>query len=967
MKRLLLFLSMYCLQVAQAQSPDFLHWETDSACNQWVNETYGALGLEQRVAQFFMVAAYTDTPEFNMLEVEALAKKGRIGGVIFFRGHPTAQAYWTNRLQAVAKLPLMIGIDGEWGLSMRLDSTPIFPHQLTLGAIHDTYLIREMGKEIGRECKRIGVHVNFAPDVDINSNPHNPVINDRSFGEDKMQVAVRGVEYADGMQQQGVLACAKHFPGHGDTDKDSHLTLPTISKPQNKLDEFELFPFKALFANGVGSVMVAHLNVPALDGASKLPASLSARIIQQKLQKEMGYNGLVFSDALNMRAISDNYAPGVVDSIAFMAGNDVLLFSKNSQLGVDKITNAWANGKLEETYMEKRVKKVLAYKYLLGLKEYTPVETENLYYDLNNDTAANLRRELYENALTLAANTDTFFPIRELRSAQIASVCIDCKATSEFQRSLFNVAELPLFRAKDESEASLNPLLDSLQKFSRVIIDVHGMSRQSSRNYGLADATVNFINTLAQKTKVGVVLFGSPYSLRNFDSLNNVMVAYEDNEITNRAAANAAVGAMKVSGRLPVSASRRFTVGTGLQLDSIYRLKQGVPEEAGLRTDYLREMDDIVLNGIIAHAYPGCQLLIARNNTVVWNKAYGSMTYEDSREKINENHLYDLASVSKIAATTLAIMKLYDEKKIDLNKTVGDYVALDDSATIRKLKLADILTHQAGLKAFYEFYRNTIDSNFNKFFRFAKNDTFIVPVCHGLYCTNYRDTMWYIMAHSPIKNDPGYLYSDIDFYILQKVVEQVTQLPLDVYVDETFYAPMGLTRITYRPTEKFPASRIAPTENDTVFRKQVVKGFVHDPGAALYGGVAGHAGVFSNAFDLAQLMQLLLNKGVYNGQRFFSDSTVHYFTKQYSSRSRRGLGFDKPEPDSKKLSPALEGIPLTVFGHTGFTGTCVWTDPTNQLTFIFLSNRVYPTADNGKLVKMNIRSALQKVMYKSLK
>lgn len=949
------------------EEPGFRNWKNNEACVQWVNETYSALGLEQRVAQFFMVAAYTDTPNFNMLELEALAKQGKIGGLIFFKGHPTAQAYWTNRIQAVSKLPLMIGIDGEWGLAMRVDSTPVFPHQLTLGAISDSYLIREMGREIARECNRIGVNVNFAPDVDINNNPQNPVINDRSFGENKMLVALKGIEYMNGLQEGGVLACAKHFPGHGDTDKDSHLTLPTITKPLLKLEDFELYPFRALIGNGVGSVMVAHLNVPALDPTGKLPASLSAKIIQQKLQNEMGFDGLVFSDALNMKAVSENYPPGVLDSIAFAAGNDILVFSKNSQSGLQRIAGAWANGKLEESYMEERVKKVLAYKYLLGLNAYTPVETEGLYDSLNTDSAKALRALLFERAITVAANGDSVLPIKKPAEKKIATLSIDSKTISEFQNHVQRFANTDRFNARDESSAILNPLLDTLAAYSRVIVDVHGMSRMNNRNYGLADASIQFINDLSKRTQVILVLFGSPYSLKYFDSLRTVVVAYEENEVTQLAAANVIFGGLGASGKLPVSASSRFAAGTGSVYEAI-RLKIGMPEEEGMSADVLREMDEIALNGIIGHAFPGCQILVAKNGNVVWNKSYGNKIYENSTDKVQPTDLYDLASVTKIAATTLAVMKLYDEKQIDLNKTVGDYLTLDDSATITRLKLGDILTHQAGLKAFYEFFRRTIDSNSVKYYRTQPDDTFKIKVADDMYLrSDFRDSMWYIMAHSPVKPDPGYLYSDLDFYILQKVVEYVSQKPLDEYVSSTFYEPMGLSRIAYKPLEKFMRYEIVPTENDKIFRKQLIQGYVHDPGAAMYGGVAGHAGLFSDAFDLAQLMQLLLNKGVYNGQRFFCEETVALFTKQYSSKSRRGLGFDKPEPDPKKLSPCYEGMPLSSFGHTGFTGTCVWVDPVNQLTFIFLSNRVYPDADNGKLVRMNVRSELQKTIYRAIK
>jgi CubicO group peptidase (beta-lactamase class C family) len=455
--------------------------------------------------------------------------------------------------------------------------------------------------------------------------------------------------------------------------------------------------------------------------------------------------------------------------------------------------------------------------------------------------------------------------------------------------------------------------------------------------------------------------------LKYFDAQKSLIVAYEDNDASNLSAANVLFGGLPALGKLPVSASEKYRVGNGFISDTILRLQISLPEEVGMKTEDLRELDDIVINGIIGHAYPGCQVLVAKDGKVIWNKSYGNKVYENSLDKVSVTDLYDLASITKIAATTLSVMKLYDEGKLDLNKTVGDYLQLPEDATIKDLKIGDVLTHNAGLKPFIEFFRNTIDTNYNNFYRTSAEKGFSTPVAENLFIRNdYADTMWAMMYRSPIKPNPEFVYSDIDFYILQKVVESITKQKLEDYVQQSFYMPMGLTRIDYKPLTEFPKKQIIPTENDKLFRKQLLQGYVHDPGAAMYGGVAGHAGLFSNAFDLAQVMQLLLNKGTYNGKQFFKASTVEKFTERFSSRSRRGLGFDKPEPDSRKQSPCFDEVPLSVFGHTGFTGTCVWTDPENKLTFIFLSNRVYPDADNPRLVKMGVRVKLQQVVYKAM-
>lgn len=969
MKAVALVLSVCLYTGANAQSVDFLNWRSNPKCVKWVDSVYNQLTVEERIGQFFMLPAYTSGKDYNMDTVMGLIKRGKAGGVIFFKGMPDAQAIWTNRLQDSAKVGAFIAIDGEWGLAMRLDSSITFPRQMTLGAVSDNKLIYDMGREIGRECKRIGININFAPDVDVNNNPNNPVINERSFGEDKYRVALKGLEYAQGMQDEGVLACAKHFPGHGDTDKDSHKELPQVLKSAGAIDSLELYPFKILFNNGVGSVMVAHLNVPALDTIKNIAASLSSTITGGLLKTKMGYDGLVFSDALNMKGVAAAYKPGTVDSIAFMAGCDILVFSEDATKGIEKIKLSLDSNCISQLEMEMRVKKVLAYKYNLGLSKPQRVALENLGADLNNIYGQNLRRKLFEQALTVASNLDTLLPFKTWNYDRVASLSIGNTGISQFQQHISNFAEFDIFnQAQEGNGKEFNALMDTLSKYSLVIIDLHGMVRAAARDYNVTDATRKFIENLSGRTKVVLNVFGNPYSLKNFEFLPWVVMAYEDNEITNMVAANALFGAEKFSGKLPVTSCKTFKAGRGFTNDSIYRLKISNPEELGIATAKLKALDDIIKSGIDAKAFPGCQLLVAKDGKVIWNKAYGNKQYEFA-DAVKPNDIYDLASISKVAATTLAVMKLYEQKKLSLDKTVADYIKLPRHSTIKDLKLRDILTHQAGLKAFFMFYKETVGDSAKRsvYYRKAAEKDFTTQVADSLFIRNdYADTMWHIIAMSDVDETPKYVYSDNDFYILQKIVEKVSGKDLDVYVRDNFYRPMGLTHMGYNPLQCFNASRIAPTEYDTLFRRQVVRGYVHDPGAAMYGGVAGHAGVFSTAFDLAALFQMLLNDGMYNGERFLDSATVKLFTSRQTKLSRRGLGFDKPEPDVSKSSPCYDGVPLSVFGHTGFTGTCVWSDHDNNLTYIFLSNRVYPNADNNMLVKMNIRTQLQEVIYKAL-
>lgn len=942
----------------------FTNWKNDENCVKWVDSIYSSLSPEERIAQCFMLAANTQGKDENMDYVLRMVRENKCGGVIFFKGNPATQAAWTNRLNDAATIPLFVAIDGEWGLAMRLDSTVQFPHQLTLGAIRNNTIIREMGAEIGAECKRVGININFAPVVDVNNNAKNPVINDRSFGEDKLNVAVKGLEYMDGMQSQNIVACAKHFPGHGDTDMDSHYTLPTINKSVEQLDSMELYPFRILFGAGVGSVMTAHLSLPQIDTTPHLAGSLSPNVTTDLLQTALGYDGLVVTDALNMKGASNYFSEGTVDSLAFAAGNDILEYSLNAEAGQAKIKQALLDGCIPMEVLEHKVKKILAYKYRLGLTKKTTIPLENLTNDLNNTPAKILRQELYNKAMTIAAAEKEVLPLTH-NFGCIATVAIDNNGMNDFQHHLEQFLETDNYFFANENENEFNAKLNEIAQNDLVVVSLNGMSRFASKNYGISASTTRFIHALQQRTTVILTLFGSPYSLKYFEGIKNILVAYEDNEATQLAAANAILGGIACTGRLPISASEKFRAGTGIISDTILRLQIASPEEAGIKTEDLNEMNETVLNGMLAHAFPGCQIVVVKDNKLIWNKASGNMTYEN--QKVKTTDLYDWASISKVAGTTLAVMKLYDEKKLDLHKTVGDYLPLDNNATIKSLKISDILTHQAGLKAYIEFFRNTIDSNFTTYYRNTPEAGFSTPVAENLFIRNdYKDTMWRIMYTSPVNPKQGYVYSDIDFYILQKIVEQISGQNLDDYVTQNFYQPMGLMRTLYKPYERFNTSRIAPTEDDHLFRKQQIRGYVHDPGAAMYGGIAGHAGLFGNAVDLAQIAQLLLNKGNYNGKQFFSEETVELFTKQYSQKSRRGLGFDKPETNENKVSPCSANTPLSTFGHTGFTGTCIWADPTNKLTYIFLSNRVFPDAGNLKLSKMNTRIELQRVIYNAV-
>ncbi len=934
----------------------------------FVDSVFMSMNDDERLGQLFMIAAYSNKDEKHFLQLDSLVKKYHVGGLIFFQGGPYRQAHMTNYFQSVAKTPLFIAIDGEWGLNMRLDSTIQFPHQLTLGAISDNTLIYEMGRTIAKECRRIGVHINFAPVIDVNNNAKNPVINDRSFGEDKINVALKGLAYAKGLQDVGVMACAKHFPGHGDTDNDSHYSLPVINKTRAQLDTLELYPFKVLFNEGVHSIMAAHLFIPSIDSTKNLATSLSYNSTTQLLKNEMNFKGLVFSDALNMKGVSKFFKPGEVEVKAFKAGNDVLLFAEDVPKAVSLFKKAIADNEISKQDIDVAVKKILAAKYDYGVFLPQQIALENLYEDLNNKNAQLLNRLLFEKALTVAKDDEALLPFKNLEQQKFASVSIGKSNLSEFREMLDNYAPFNHFSAEKNAKPEIfKSLTDSLKNYSVVVIALNDMLRQASKNYGLTDAAINFIKEISSHTKVVLNVFGNPYSLKNFESCAVVVCAYEDNEINRAYVPQLLFGAIGADATLPVSSSEVFVSGKGLMKPAGLRLKFTIPEEVGIDSKKLLQIDSIVMKMMGEKMAPGCQIVFAKEGKVFYQKSFGYHTY-DCTAAVKNSDIYDVASVTKIAATTVSLMKLYDEEKFSLDKNLADYLALPKDNTVGHLKTKDVLLHKAGLQAWIPFYLRFSYRELDKvLYRSKPEKGFDVRVGNTLYTNSAsRDTIFNMIVTAKTESKPEYKYSDLGFYLFADIIKNISGKRIDTFSDENFYAPLGLRTTTYNPLNKFPSEIIPPTEEEKTFRKELVHGYVHDPGAALLGGVSGHAGLFSNATNLAVLMQMLLNKGSYGGQPFLKPETVELFTAKHNGTNRRGLGFDKPEPDTTKGGPAAKSASVQTFGHTGFTGTSVWADPQHQLVYVFLSNRVHPDASNNKLASKNIRTDIMQVVYDAL-
>lgn len=722
----------------------------------WIEETMERLTLEQRIAQLMVVRVPLNMDDAQAATFSTTMNGYGVGGVCFFVGTAERQAAMTRRFQADASVPLLVCIDGEWGLGMRLKDMFSFPRNARFGLLpHEAdSIVYRVGEEIGRQCREMGIHINFAPVVDINSNPKNPVIGTRSFGTDRKRVSQLGIMYALGQQSQGVIATAKHFPGHGDTDADSHYELPVINHTRAYIDTVDTYPFRQLIEAGVQGVMVAHLQVNALDPSR--PSSLSPLVVDGLLRKEMGFDGLIVTDGLDMKGVTNTYGKGNGELEALKAGNDILLLPPDVPAAIETIKKAAKANDSVRAMVDYHCRRVLQAKY----RHVVPYLTDSI------------------------------------------------KVPGEEHRAV------------------------------------------------------------CQKI---------------VDEMNDIIL--------------------------------RNNFATDSRIDSIANA------------------------AIDAHATPGCQVVVWHKGKEVFNRAYGHTTYNPTSAIVDSTTLYDVASLTKVCATTLAVMRLVDEGKLSIDDRLSQYLPYLDSTDKRDITIKQAMSHCARLKAFDAYWQQTAD----------------------------RDSILRLVAESPLNDKPGYLYSDLGFMLLSDVVLRVSGMPLDAYVGQHFYRPMGLTHTLFNPMQdEAQVYHIAPTEEDTL--RGLIQGQVHDPNAYAMGGVSGHAGLFSTASEVAQLMQMLLDGGVYKGHRYLNQATVELFTRRHYDQqgNRRALGFDKPLLNGGKGGPTCPEASQASYGHTGFTGTMLWVDPEKELVYVFLSNRVHPTAATNRLAQMNVRTDIQSAIYKIL-
>ena len=964
---LIVFIAFLCKM--QSQTLDPLKAKDFEAQEIWVDSILSNMTIDEKIGQLFMVQAYSNLDQKHEDFITEMITKYHVGNLIFMQGNPQKQAVLNNKYQEISKLPLMIGFDGEWGLDMRLKNTYKFPWNMTLGAIQNDSLVKQFGEHLGQHCKRLGIHVNFAPVVDVNVNPENPIIGNRSFGESKENVTQKAIAFIQGMQKFGVMANAKHFPGHGDTASDSHHTLPLLNFSKARLDSIELYPYRKIFDAGVGSVMTAHLNIPSLESNTNLPTSLSKNVVTNLLQQELGFNGLIITDGLNMKGAANYATSAEINLAAITAGNDLLLIPQDVPASVRLIKQAIALKTLSEERLDFSVRKILKGKYWVGLHNYKPVVLENLNNDLNKVEDELLHRELVKNSITLIKDAKQNIPLANLDYQKVAYVKLGDDSGNHFLSMLKNYTNVDLI-----SDNNLNGLLKKLKPYNQVIVGFHKSNDHPWKSYKFKQKELVWLQEISRKKNVTLNVFTSPYSLlqiKSFTNIETILVSYQNSKLSQEISAQVIFGALKANGKLPVSIGDEFKEGAGIATYSLSRLEYTIPEEAKLSSKKLAYIDTISKTILEEKMAPGFQVLVARKGKVVYNKSFGYHTAEKKNE-VKNSDIYDLASLTKILASLPLIMKAEEEGKIHLSSRLQDVLPSFSETNKASISVKEILSHYGKLPAWIPFYLKTQDSVTHKnlpiFYRNKRSDRYNVKVAENLYIKkSYKDSIYKYIREVDQREKEGYKYSDLGYYLFKEALENKYNRPLNTMANQKFYKSLGADRMTYLPLKKFDKSVIIPSEKDDYFRNQLLHGNVHDMGAAMLGGVAGHAGLFANANDVAKIMQMYLQKGFYGGRRYLKSETIDKFNRRYyqDKKVRRGLGFDKPQLNPK-VKATCGCVSDESFGHSGFTGTYTWADPKSEIVYVFLSNRTYPTIDNIGLVKENIRTEIQQIIQDAI-
>lgn len=954
----------------------------EAKCEAWVDSLMNTLSLGERIAQLFVprLDIFDNADGRNALR--KMVETEKVGGFLLGKGTIEGYASLINFGQEHADVPLMVTLDGEWGPSMRLTDAPRFPYNMGLGAGDDEQLMYDYGLEVARECKEIGINVNFAPVLDVNSNPDNPVIGYRSFGENPEKVARLGKAYSKGLEDGGVMSVAKHFPGHGDTSEDSHLTLPTVKQSYDEMQNIDLAPFREYINAGLSGIMVGHLIVPALDDSTQ-PASLSSVITTDLLKHRLGFRGLVFTDALAMKGAKSAENENNCVS-ALKAGADVLLGSASPVNDIKAVKNAVESGKISRERIDESCRKILRYKYKLGLADYKPVQKNGLKQRVNGVESQTIRQRLANASVTAIYNRKDILPVRELSKRDIAVVNIGAPADNEFSKYCSKYAKVKTYSV--EGNVIGNNMLKEIEQADIVIIGIFSTSAWAKNSY----------DKLASLSGAIPVFFMNPYKMSQFGpGLRNsetLVTVYDNTPELQIAAAQALFGGIEVNGRFPVNVANIAPEGTGVTIEKS-RLGYATPHSVGFTQNIERIIDSIAIAGSKRGAFPGCQVIVAKNGAVVLDKAYGKLE-KGGQTSVTTETLYDIASMTKATATIGGVMKAYDEGLFEIGDKASQYIPGLEGTDKKNITLKELMLHESGLPPIvsvnkimmdpesYEgpltrsrqnaqynikiargVYGNSSVKMRNDIIKTSPSSEYDIEIAKGLY-GGYalRDTMMSRIYQAPLRASKSYKYSCLNYCLLMEMEENVTGVDHDQWVETEIFSPLGAWHTGFRPTEYYKTEMIAPTEYDSFLRKQTVRGFVHDEIAAFSGGVQGNAGLFSTAGDIAKYAQMLLQNGYYGKEQLISQSTVRKFTGTKNAKGTRTLGFDLLKGFRGKGDESWG----EAFGHTGFTGTCFWIDPDEEIIFVFLSNRVNPTRDNTVFSEMNPRGEMMKAIYADL-
>ena len=950
----------------------------------WADSVMAGMTLRQRVAQLFIPRIDAFDNAAGHAQLKRMVTKGELGGFLLGKGTVSGYASLIQDAQSVAEVPLLVTLDGEWGLAMRVSDAPRFPYNMGLGAITDPEVLYLYGKEVARECRETGIHVNFAPVLDVNSNPANPVIGYRSFGENPRRVAELGAAYSRGLEDGGVMAVGKHFPGHGDTSVDSHKALPTVDHSEAILNSVDLVPFQRFVDEGLGGIMVGHLRVPALD-ASGTPASLSKKITTGVLRNRMGFEGLIFTDALAMKgAVTKSGENNCI--AALNAGADVILASAAPLTDIDAVVEAVKAGTVSKERIDESCRRLLAAKYRLGLGEPSRISPASAKNKVSSSRAESVNMRLAAASITALRNNDGLLPLGELGKRDIAVVSLGASAGNGFARYCAKYAKITEYSADKQALAAVQ-----IKEIAKADVTVVGVFSNSSW------AVSSLSSLVASCRNVVPVFFVNPYKMSAFKGvfpkLSTVVVAYDNTSALRSAAAQALFGGNAVSGRFPVNVAGIADEGEGVSYGKS-RLGYTAPEGCGFDGLLEQRIDSVAKACLAAGAFPGCQIVVARKGEVVIDCSYGKIE-RGGTAPVTDATIYDIASMTKATATVGGLMAAYDEGLFKLDDKVSSFVPGLQGTDKSGLTVRQLLFHESGMPATLNMWKVVIDpgSYTGPLTKSRARAPYTLKIGPGMYAQASarrrtdilsasatkdndieaargvfvgfatRDTIMNRIYNAGLRASKSYHYSCLNFCLLMEMEENLTGVDHDQWVDTEIFGPLGAWRTCFRPLESFTSAEIAPTERDEYLRKQTLRGYVHDEIAAFSGGVQGNAGLFSTAGDIAKYAQMLLQGGVYGPERILNEKTVKLFTTTKSRGGRRTLGFDMAA-GLKSLDES--GAGSATYGHTGFTGTCFWVDPQEEIVFVFLSNRINPSRSNSAFSRCNPRGEMLRAVYESL-